>query len=128
MMQVTLEVRDGADVQEVPYAPTDGELERALSRLNGIDATIVTLELGDKKLFVGGGPDVFNVVLWLEDDLIYDLVGDASVPGERNLVMGGQLTPVPLRHCVSFDRAKAAALEFIRTGSVRISPAWENQH
>ena len=127
MKQVTLEVRRGAELQEVPFAPSEGDVMRALDRLNGKDATMITLEDGDNKLFVAGGPEVFSVVAWLGDDRIYDLVGDPLASGTQNLVLGGQLTPVPARHCVPLERARAAALEFFGAGTVRISHGWEKQ-
>jgi hypothetical protein len=98
-----------------------------LRRLDGAGITILTLEEGGKLLYACGGPDRFNVFAALGDDEFYDLVGDRSLRGWDELVMGGQLTRIPRRHLVTFEDARSATLEFLTTGTIRLSQWWERQ-
>jgi hypothetical protein len=114
-------------VREEPVASTPDAVEAALHRLDGAGTTILTIEHDGRILYAAGGPDLFNVLAALGDDEFYDLVGDRSLRGWARLVMGGQLTRVPRRHLVTFEAARSAALEFLATGTVRLSERWERQ-
>jgi hypothetical protein len=78
-------------------------------------------------LYACGGPDWFNVVVALGDDEYYDLVGDQSLRGWVELVMGGQLTRIPRRYLVTFEDARSATVEFLAAGTIRLSQRWERQ-
>jgi hypothetical protein len=62
--------------------------------------TALVLEHHGRRLYVGGGPDWFNVLAHLGYDHFYDLIGDPSLHGWGSLVLGDQLTPIPKRHLV----------------------------
>jgi hypothetical protein len=85
------------------------------------------LEHHGRRLYVGGGPDRFNVLArWAMTDF-YDLIGDPSLRGWDSLVLGDQLTPIPKRHLVDFADARQAALTFLQSGTITLSPRWERQ-
>jgi Immunity protein Imm1 len=126
-VRITLERRRGSALDEIDFPTTDAGVDDALARLNGVDATVVTFELGKRRLIIGGGPECYTVFVWLDDAEMYDMVGDPSRSDETQIILGGQLTHVLTRHCVIFDRARAAAREFLRSGSIKVTGSWEKQ-
>src|SRR5690349_1163231 len=77
-VRITLERRRGSVLDEIDFPATDAGVDDALARLDGVDATIVTIELGDRRLIIGGGPKCYTVFVWLDDAEMYDMVGDPS--------------------------------------------------
>lgn len=71
--------------------------------------------------------DWSNVVVALGDDGYFDLVGDQSLRGWDELVMGDQLTRIPRRHLVTLEDARSATGEFLAAGTIRLSQRWERQ-
>jgi hypothetical protein len=117
----------GEDVQDKTITPAPAALEAAVRQLNGDTTTALVLEHHGRRLYVGGGPDRFNVLAQLGYDDFYDLIGDPSLRGWDSLVLGDQLTPIPKRHLVDFADARQAALTFLQSGTITLSPRWERQ-
>jgi hypothetical protein len=119
--------RSGEDVRSVTITPSPEALDAALRRLRGDGTADLVLEHRDRRLYVAGGPERFNVLADLGDDQFYDMLGDPSLRGWHPLLLGGQLTPTPQRHLVSLDDARQAALTFLEQGTVPLSSRWERQ-
>jgi hypothetical protein len=117
----------GEDVQDKTINSSPAALEVALRQLNGDTTTSLVLEHDGRRLYVGGGPDRFNVLAELGYDDFYDLLGDPSLRGWDSLVLGDQLTPIPKRHLVGFEDARQATLTFLERGTIPLSPRWERQ-
>jgi hypothetical protein len=115
------------DVWDETITSSPQALEAALRRLDGDTTTTLVLEHHGRRLYVGGGPDRFNVLAELGYDDFYDLIGDPSLRGWDSLVLGDQLTPIPKRHLVGSDDARQAALTFLELGTIPLSPRWERQ-
>lgn len=133
-LKITLEIRDpnpdtpsGEEVHEQYIEPQPEPLVSALRQLDGDHISSLLLEQSGHRIFIGGGPRSFNVLAQLGEDEFYDLVGDPSLHGFDSLVIGGQLTPVPLRHLVSFQDAKSVILEFLENNVIGLSQRWERQ-
>jgi len=45
--------------------------------------------------------------------------------GEKSFLIGGELTPVPMRYCLPFETVVDIADEFIRTGRRKADVSWE---
>jgi hypothetical protein len=127
MVNITLEHRFRQEVQREAVVPQPESVVAALRQLDGYHTASLVLEQESRRLLVGGGPNRFNVLAHLGYDDFYDLVGDPSLRGFDEVMIGDQLTPVPRRHLVSFDDAQRAILEFLRTGTILLSTRWERQ-
>jgi hypothetical protein len=119
--------RSGEDVSSVTITPSPEALDGALRRLRGDGTADLVLEHQGRRLYVAGGPERFNVLADLGDDQFYDMIGDPSLRGWHPLLLGGQLTPTPERHLVSFADARQAALTFLERGTMPLSSRWERQ-
>jgi hypothetical protein len=117
----------GEDVQDKTIIPSPAALDTALRHLNADTTTTLLLEHHGRRLYVGGGPHRFNVLAQLGYDDFYDLIGDPSLHGWDSVVLGDQLTPIPKRHLVDFADARQAALTFLQSGTIPLSPRWERQ-
>jgi hypothetical protein len=117
----------GEDVWDETITPSPEALDAAFRRLNGDTTTTLVLEHHGRRLYVGGGPDRFNVLAELGYDDFYDLIGDPSLRDRDSLVLGDQLTPIPKRHLVDFADARQAALTFLELGTISLTPRWERQ-
>jgi hypothetical protein len=127
MVTITLERRFRQEVQQQAVAPQPEPVIAALRQLDGRSTASLILEEESRQLLVGGGPDRFNVLARLGYDDFYDLVGDPSLHGLDEVMIGDQLTPVPRRHLVCFSDAQNAILEFLETGTIQLSTRWERQ-
>jgi hypothetical protein len=88
----------------------------------------LVVESGKRRLIVSASEGAFFVFAELGEDLFFNLLGDVSATEETEMVVGGQLSDVPVRHLVTKEQAVEAAQEFIRTDTVDVSSgAWERQ-
>jgi hypothetical protein len=121
-VKIILEVRSinpadpsGEEVLQQTIAAQPEQVIAALRQLDGDSIASLVLEQQQHRLFVGGGPERFNVLAQLGYDDFYNLVSDPSLRGFDELVIGNQLTPVPRRHLVTLENARDAVLEFLGT-------------
>jgi hypothetical protein len=81
----------------------------------------VKLTSGVEELSASGGPEWFNVWAATGPDQIFDLIGDRDAKGSRDLVVGGQTSEVPARHCRTKNQALQAFWGFLAGGHVEVS-------
>ena len=88
------------------------EIEAAVLSLDGVECTLVVVELPSAKtITVGGGPSKVVAEIADNDTDRWCVVDPRRPDGKIELVMGGQLIDPPARLCVE----KEAALEAVRT-------------
>ena len=125
---LTFEVQSngGWDRQRLPATPESAAA--AIDKLAG--GAIGTLEInnGGEQLWASGGPEWFNVWAQTGPDRFFDLVGDPDAKGTRELIVGGQSSEVPARHCATKERALQAVWGFLSSGHIEVSDErWESQ-
>jgi hypothetical protein len=128
MFELTFEVEKNGrwDRQQLP--PTPDSVAAAMDKL--ASGVIGTLQLtnGSEELWVSGGREFFNVWARTGPDYFFDLIGDPQAKGTRELVVGGQISELPARHCISKDRALQAFWGLLSTGHIEVaSDQWERQ-
>lgn len=116
----------GWDREKLPATPDS--VKTAIEKLaSGIVGTL-QLSSGSEELWASGGPELFNVWARTGPDHFFDLIGDPGAKGMRELVVGGQSSEVPARHCLSKDEAIQAFWGFLSSGHVEVSgDHWERQ-
>ena len=88
--------------------------ETALHGLNGIDRTLMTLELDTgPTLTIGGGPRAFVVEVSVNETERWTVVDQARGEGPIDLVVGGQKVGYPARFCISREKALEATRVFM---------------
>jgi hypothetical protein len=120
------QARGGWDRSHLPTTPES--VEAALVDLGaGVIGSLV-LKSGAEELWVSGGPEWFNVWAATGPDHFFDLVGDRNAKGSRQLVVGGQNSDAPARHCVTKDRALQEFWRFLASNHIEVSgDHWERQ-
>ena len=104
-------IQNGATVQDV---------EAAIQALDGVDTTLLIVEiLSGKSLTIGGGPERFVAEIAEDSHHRWTVVepdnGDESI----ELVVGGQLVDYPARVCVTVKAALEAARTFMEQDGAR---------
>ena len=109
-------------------SPTPEGVWAALDKLaHGVVGTL-KLTRGAEEMWASGGPEWFNVWAVTGPDDFFDLVGDRDARGTLWLVVGGQASEVPARHCVSKHKALQAFWGFLASGHIEVSnESWERQ-
>ncbi len=115
-MDITLETVSAQKLTREQISPAIDELDSAIQRLDGQHATLLIMDSGKNKLFIGGGPVVYSVSLQLGDNDFYNLKSGALRDGRQAVTLGGQSVDFPRRLLVSREEATHAAREFLSTG------------
>jgi hypothetical protein len=125
---LSLESRANGSWSRQQLAPTAESVSAAMDKLAGGIVGTLKLNNGAEELWASGGPAWFNVWAVTGPDHFFDLIGDRQARGSRELVVGGQASEVPARHCVTKDRALQAFWGFLASGHVEVSEdQWERQ-
>ena len=99
-----------------------GDVETAVRALNGIDRTLVTIELDTgATLTVGGGPQEFVAEVSVSDTERWAVVDPTRDEQPIDLVVGGQSVDYPARLCISRENALEAARVFMTEHGFRSS-------
>lgn len=116
----------GWDHRQLPATPDSVSV--ALEELvNGVVGTL-QLSSGGEELWASGGPELFNVWAQIGPDHFFDLIGDPDAKGNRELLVGGQTSEVPARHCVTKEQALQAFWGFLSSGHIEVSSErWQRQ-
>jgi hypothetical protein len=125
---LSLETQGGRGWDHNQLPPSPESVSVALDKLaEGVIGTI-RLGHGAEELWASGGPQCFNVWAVTGPDHFFDLVGDRHAKGSRELVVGGQTSEVPARHCVTKNQALQAFWGFLASGHLELSDdKWERQ-
>lgn len=86
--------------------PTEGELQRAVERLDGkLNTIVVVRNSTGSHLAIGGGPTEFVVYATYDDLDFFNLLGDANATGVVLLNAGGQVGDYPAAQIVDRELA-----------------------
>jgi hypothetical protein len=106
----------------------EGDLDRALERLDARTYTIVTIQGdGEQHLTVGGGAGQFVVYATFDNDEFWNLVRPESATGVVWLNAGGQEGDFPAAQVVAKEQAQAAGRIFLNSGRLDPSQQWQKQ-
>ncbi len=104
-----------------------GEIEKAISQLDGHRKTLVTLEAdGETHMAIGGGKDKYVVYLTFDNEQFYYIVELSKSEAEENLTVGGQKGFYPTKLCIDINTALKAAKTFAEIGAMEKSVIWES--
>jgi hypothetical protein len=79
-------------------------------------------------LLVNASQGNFVVTAILDEDVIFNLVGDPDAAGTTDIIIGGQLTEYPKKYIVSVEQTLDASLEYFNTGTINPeSGKWEQE-
>ena len=126
--ELSLEERADDGWNRRQLTPSPESVGAALEKLaSGVVGTLKLNRRGEE-LWASGGPEWFNVWAVTGSDDFFDLVGDREARGTRELVVGGQVSEVPARHCVPKEKALQAFWGFLSRGHLDVSDdGWERQ-
>ena len=104
-----------------------GEIEKAISQLDGHLKTLVTLEAdGETHMAIGGGKDKYLVYLTFDNEQFYYIIKPSKSEAEENLIVGGQEGSYPTKLCVDINTVLKAAKTFAEIGAMDKSVIWES--
>src|SRR5947209_2645026 len=119
--QLTLEVQASGGWDRQPLAANVHSVTAAIEKLaRGVVGTL-QLSHGTEDLWASGGPELFSVWAQTGPDHFFDLVGDPNAKGTCELIVGGQASEVPARHCVTKEHTLQAFWDFLAGGHVQVS-------
>jgi hypothetical protein len=107
-------------------SPTMADIVERVSRLNGVDRTLVTLYRGEGHVVCGGSAETGLVVYATLDNTEFWQLADPGAPeGEVSVIAGGQAGKYHARHVVDLGRAISAVTSFFESGTLAPGLAWE---
>jgi hypothetical protein len=117
--------------QYVQDSPSESDLHTAIHALNGNSCTLISLEMGEEALFVGGGENDQVIVVYIPADETIPSMTLLNNPArsqtqEIELVVGQQLGNYPGWMPVSRDLAQAVLLSFYHHQQIPRSDTWMN--
>lgn len=124
-MSIFIETRQGGRASEERLPLGDAELVSSLAKLDGKNTTVLTIAVRGNELLIGGGPGMYTVSAFMNENTWFELVGDGQATGEVSMIIGGQRVPQPVRYLVDGERALKAARFFSRAGNLDEEESWE---
>ena len=125
ILRISLETRARGRKFDERIASDVESVRRAINRLDGKHATVLTLDRNGNTLFIGGGPDLFSVTTLAETGDSYNLVGDPGQAGTESILLGGQRVDWPRRYLVAFDKVLPVISRFLESGQAETVGDWE---
>lgn len=114
IVEIAEEVRQGAraDVRTMGN-PDFSSCMEAISRLNGLDRTLVCVTVSDGSIMVGGGGGVYVVTMDFLDRIVNVLNDSADADDFVEVTVGGQAVDYPANYVIGFDLVESALASYI---------------